>query len=354
MDKIIEAINNTVDLEKKVKFYCTLTDDQKRALLESLKNERYEDTGIFLNAISPRERNKKIHKLIRRLLFRLRSLGVHVEGSGPSGETVLRKVDEIREHHGFMTNFDPTGSRLVMACYEIRKNAFLFLNGELHLNQGLRELMSAPVDRKGFEEIITAYRGATKEPAFLTEISPVYAAFIVEEGSNRSGRFQEEIKPLRSFVVNLKDAVRKPSDIYLLPVPDGTGTPSMAEVLQHPLFTSFLISWEKIEEDRRAYLAEETTAIILPQRMMEEKRVVFLKNLSQRVDINSRIPLVKRMLEDYAYFFHRTGEYTYYKGTLALATDNALTDVLIYFLKKVLDKTEKKLAVDGLIVSPYE
>lgn len=354
MVDIIKVIDSAADLEKKVEYYFTMPDDEKRSLLEGLKKEKSGDIGLFLNAIYPEEHNKDIQKLIRKLIFLLRSSGVKVEEPRSTGGTALKQVDETRENRGFMTNFDISQSRLVMAAYEIKKNTFVFLNGEIHFNEGLRELMSAPVHRKDLEKIIASYKADTREPMFLTEISPAYAAFIVEEGANRSGRFTDGIKPLKSFAARLKDTVHRPEDIYYLKVPDQDEHTSMEDVLNHPMFKPFFLNWEKAGEDKKEYGGESGTTIVLPGHIIEEKRSAFIANLSERSDIRSQEPFLKRMLEDYAYFFHAMGNYALYLGTIALIKNSrTFADVLAHFLRKTLEAAKDKPVENGLIINPY-
>lgn len=354
MEDIIKAINSALEVEKKVEYYFTMPDDEKRLLLEGLRKEKTEAIGLFLNAIYLEENNKHIQKMIRKLIFGLKSSGVKVEEPRSAGGPVLKKIEEVRDNRGFMTNFDQAQSRTIMAAFEIKKNTFVFLSGEVHFREGLRELMSAPVDRRRLDELVASYKNGASEPMFLTEISPAYAAFIVEEGANRSGRFTDGIAPLRSFAAHLKDPVHRPEDIYCLPAAPPEGPASMEEILQHPMFTPFFLDWEKIGEDRKEYRSESGTTIVLPQHMAEEKRAAFIAGLAGRSDITSQVPLVKRMLEDYAYIFHAMGDYARYQGTITLIKDSkAFTDILAYFLRRSLDAAEEKPAQSGLIVNPY-
>ena len=354
MNDLIKAIHSAQDLEKKVEYYFTMTGGEKLSLLQDLRKQKDEHIGIFLNAIYPEETDREIRKLIRKAIFHLRSSGVKVEEPRSQDQPVLRKVEEVRANRGFLTNFDYSRSRTVMAAYEVKKNTFVFLNGEVHFREGLRELMSSPVDRKDLEKIVEAYRTNTREPAFMGEISSAYAAYIVEEGSKLSGRFNDAIRSLKSFVAHLKDAVHRPEDIYSLPAAEGVAPLAPQDVLRHSIFVPFSLSWERIEEDRKEYLSPGTSAIVLPQHMVEEKRAAFLKGLIGRDSIRSQMPLVKRMLEDYAYFFHGMGDITRYLGTIAiLRDDNAIADVLLYFLKKSLRPGEEKPDEGGLIVTPH-
>jgi hypothetical protein len=354
MDELIRAIDNAQDLQKTVEYYFTLTNDERTSLLKGLAKERNEETGVLLNAIYPQETDKEVRKLIRKTIFRLRSSGVRVEELRSEGEPALRKVEELRVNMGFLTNFDHAGSRIVMAAYEVRKNTFVFLNGDVHFREGLRELMSSPVDKRSLDEIIAAYRNNTKEPAFLVEISPAYAAFIVEEGSRLSGRFNDAIGSLKSFVSHLKDTVHRPDDIYSLPVAGDVTPLQLQDLLRHEIFTPFSLSWASIEEDRKSYLSMGGSTIILPQRMTEVRRDDFLKDLTERDDIRSQTLPVRRLLEDYAYLFHSMGDLARYRGTISILQDRAaLADVLMFFLRKSIQAPQKTPAKENLVIDPY-
>lgn len=354
MDEIIKAIGSALHLEKKVEYYFTMPNDEKKVLLEGLKKEKNEDMGIFLNAIYADEHNKEIRKIIRRLIFRLRSSGLQVDEPKSAGDPVLKRIEEVRENQGFLTNYGPEQSRFVLAAYEIKKNTFIFLNGEIHFREGLRELMSTPVDRKGLEEIIAAYKSDAREPMFLTEISPAYAAFLVEEGSKHSGRFIDGVKPLKAFVARLRDAICKPDDIYTLPAACDGANFSLQDTLEHLMFAPFYLTWDRIEEDLKEYRSGGGSVIVLPQNMIEEKKTAFLKDLTLRKDIKTQLHFLKRMLEDYAYCFHVMGNYGRYRSLMAITADNkALSDALTFFIRKSLDGTKEKPDERGLIVNPY-
>ena len=96
MEEIIRAINNAMDVEKKVEAFCVLPDDEKQALLEKLQGTRTETLGIFLNAIYPEEKNKKIQKLIRKLLFKLKS--VRHQGRRTEKSPVNRSLKRSRKY----------------------------------------------------------------------------------------------------------------------------------------------------------------------------------------------------------------------------------------------------------------
>ncbi|MBP1747490.1 MAG: hypothetical protein H6Q52_29 [Deltaproteobacteria bacterium] len=355
MDGLIKAIKNARETEKKVEYYFTMTVDEKHELFSNLAKEKTEDIGIFLNAVYPDEPDKDIRKLIRKMIFRLRSSGVNVQEPGKEGQSVLRKIEEARDNRGYLTNFDYAQSRMVMAAYEVRKNTFVFLNGEVHFREGLRELMSTPLDRKNLDDLFRAYRENTVEPAFMVEISPAYAAYIVEEGSRMSGRFTDAVGSLRSFAAHIKDAVVRPEHIYTLPIKDDIPASGVQDILSHPVFTPFSLAWETIDEDRKTYHSQADSAIVLPQHMIEEKRGSFVDELIRREPIGSQVPHVRRMLEDYAYLLYKMGDHGRCRGIIAvLRADDLFKQAMISFIRKSLETPQdKNTGSTGLIVNPY-
>jgi hypothetical protein len=358
MEEIIRAINNAMDVEKKVEAFFVLPNDEKLALLEKLQGIKTETLGIFLNAIYPEEKDKKIQKMIRKFLFKLKSSGIKVEEPRPAGEPVIKKIREVYEQKGFVSNYDPAHTRLVVAGFEIKRNNYVFLNAEIHFAEGLQELMSAPVDKKGFEGIIKAYRDDTKYPMIIEEISPAYAVYLLEEASRKSGKYRDEIKPLKSFVAGITDGIHKPEEIYALPVSDASEAISPDAIFNHVIFEPFFITWDSIEEDTKTYGGTGGGAIVLPQHMVEEKKSEFLNALIERYDMKSVLPSLKRMMEDYAYLFYCMKEFNYYKGIMEyLKNENAPSKALSYFLKKSLEtgkeKPQEKQSDGGLIVNPY-
>lgn len=355
MDGLIKAIKNARETEKKVEYYFTMSADEKNELLSDLAREKNEGIGIFLNAVYPDEPDKNIRKAIRKMIFQLRSSGVKVDEPRIGGPSALRRVEEIRDNRGYLTNFDYAQSRILTAAYEVKRNTFVFLNAEIHFREGLRELMSSPLDKKNLDEIFRAYRENTVEPAYIVEISPAYAAYLIEEASKMSGRFTDAVGSLKSFAEHIKDPVSRPEQIYSLPVKDDSSQPSARDFLSHPIFTPFSLTWERIDEDRKNYDSQGTSGIVLPRHMIEERKVSFESDLLKRDTVRSQIPRFRRMLEDYAYMFYKMGQHGHYRGIIsALGMDEEFRQVIIHFVRKSLETSpDNKSDPAGLIVNPY-
>jgi len=354
MKDLITNIQNTNQLEANVEAFSLLSKQSKLDTLEKMREIRTEAIGNFLNRIYASERDKQVQKIIKKLLFRLKTSGVKVEELRSEGESVLKRIEEKREYHGLMSNYDSDGSRMAMVAFERKRNSYILVHGLIHFSKGLLELANAPVDGNGLKNIIAEYLKGSLVPFTVVEVAPRYASYLIEEASNRSGRYLEEIKQMKFLSNRLGGQVGKPADIYNLDTPDGIDTLPPERILGHQLFDHFSLTWDAVDEDKK-FLNEigSSSTIVLPPYMAEEKRQAFLKALTEDEKIRQNLPLIKRLMEDYAYIFHCLGEFGAYKGLveLLLQTDGP-KDILTYFVRKVLEQKDEQQP--GLIVNPYE
>lgn len=351
--KIIEDIKGSANQDDSLMGFQQLSKEDKLKFLNSLKDIKDETAGLYLNALHADETDRDIQKQIRKLLFVLKTLGIKVEEPKTTGEPVLKKIEEVREHRALLSNYDDANTRLVVAAYELKKNAFIFLNASTHFSDGLTELMSGSIDKAGLEDILRGYLVDKPEDMTLVEISPRYASYLLEEASTRSGKYKEEINHLKKFTTNIKGTLQKPGDIPNLPVPEATRSLPVEKILEHRIFKPFSLAWSTIEEDKKAYNSTGGSTIILPPYMVEQKRQTLIEKLLELDELKSKIPLIKRLLEDYAYIFHSLNEFSNYKGLIEHLQDtNGPQNILLYFIRKSLEIPEEKQS--GLIVKPYE
>ena len=354
MKEIIESVHDAHMVETNRDRYLRMHPDERRRLLDALGEMGREDAGRLLSFILPEETDKGLQKIIRKHIFLLKTKGIRVEESRAGGEPVLRKIEEKREYKGFMSSYDDEGARVVIDAFEVKRNNFIFVNAVIHLFDGLTDLRLAPVTRQGFDAIIAEYRkGATQSVVFV-EISPRYAAFLIEESDSRTHRFQQDVGQLKQFASALKDAVQKPEDLYGLALPIGVEAVSTDAVLSHDIFKPLTVVWDTLEADKATFRGLGESTILLPQHMIEEKKEAFLDTLIESGPLAPRVHAIKRMLEDYAFIFFTTGQFDYYNGLINLLRDDAgPRGVLAFFARKSLDTVETK-GEPGLIAGPYE
>jgi hypothetical protein len=352
IEKIILRMKDPGSFGESLGEFRQLSKEDKLRLLGALKAVRDESVGIYLNALYEGEKDKDVQKQMRKLLFGLKTVGIKVEQPKESGEAVLKKVEEVRGQRALLSNYDFQGTRLIVAAYEIKKNAFVFINASTHFSEGLVELMTGPIDRTGLEEILKEFLSGRTPNMTVAEISPAYAGYLLDEASARSGKNKDDIRQLKKLIGPVKGTVQKPRDIYSLPIPEDTRPLPMERVLELPLFEAFGVTWKTVEEDRKTYNSTAGSAIVLPPHMLQEKKQSFLKELLEKEEVKSQIPLIGRLLEDYACIFHGLKQFAHYKGLIDyLADESAPKKSMEYFIRKSLAKSEEKQS--GLLVNPY-
>jgi hypothetical protein len=218
-------------------------------------------------------------------------------------------------------------------------------------------MMTSPVERNAFETILQTYRTDTKAPMILQEISPAYGAFLLEEASARSGKFRDDVRTFGPLAAGTR-AVRTPEDIYRLPVSDTVQPVAPEALLNHQVFLPFFITWATMEEDAKEYNSTGGGLIVLPDYLQAKKKTEFVEGLIERYNMRSALPLIRRMLEDYAYLLYQMKEYRFYSGAVQfLKLHDAADKALLHFLRKSLlkgaQKPEEKLQDGELIVNPY-
>jgi hypothetical protein len=353
MNDIATLINDIGNLDSSVKAFALLSREQKLEFLEKLKAVRTDSAGKFLITIYPLENEKTVQKVIKTLLFRLKTVGVKVSEPQMKGEPVLKKVEEIREHRGLMSNYDADGTRVSVVAFEAKRNTYLLIHAILHFSKGIIEMANAQVDRQGLRGVFSEYQKDSMKPFVVVEISPRYASLLIEEASAYSGKYADQVKEFKIFSARLAGEIQKPGDVYRLEAPDIVPFLPFDRVMANDIFQPFVLSWDTMEDDKKRFADIGGSSIVLPPYMVEEKKQAFLSALLDRDALKSQAPLVKRLMEDYAYIFHRLGEFGAFKGMIEILRDpQGPFTVLSFLAQKTLEKKEDRQP--GLIVSPHE
>lgn len=354
MEELLNTISDINYLKDNVTAFSQLSKESKLDFLEKTKGTRTEIIGQFLNGVYVTEKDKQVLKAIKKLIFRLKTVGVKVEEPKAEGEPVLKKIEEKRDHRGLMSTYDADGTRMALVAFEAKRNTYVLVHSISHFSKGLMELANAPVDGEGLKHIIAEYLKGFMKPFTVVEVSPRYASYIMEEASAVSGRFVEEIKQLKIFSSRLGDQIQKPGDIYNLETPEAMEALSLEHILAHEFFESFCLNWDTLEDDKKEFNEiGGSSSIVLPPYMVEEKKQAFLKGLLEGNKLKPSIPLIKRLMEDYAYIFHCKGNFAAYMGLIDTLRDPDGSSRTVSFLaRKVFEEKEEKQP--GLIVNPYE
>ena len=94
----------------------------------------------------------------------LKTQGIRVEEPKISGESVLKKVEAVREQKAFLSNYDPEDTRVVLLAFEIKKRQFVFMHAVSHFSKGLLELAAVPISGNELDAILKDYLRRTARP----------------------------------------------------------------------------------------------------------------------------------------------------------------------------------------------
>ncbi len=358
MDELISAIVGGEDPQKAVEEALALSPAQQEGLIGRLGGLRSESAARFLALLYPRLSDKKLQKLVKKDLFRLKTLGISVEEPKESGESVLRKVETtFRDAVGLMSNYDAARTKLVLAAVELKKNQFLFSHAIIHFENGLMEMMSATVSRTHVEEVVRDYVARTQSPMVLAAISPLYAGYVIEEGSTISGKEIDDARSLNRLLAAARGDAKRPADVYRLAPEAPVETASIETVLKDEIFQPFMLEWRGMEEDRKKLNDAVNPGIVLPPSVIQERTAAFFAELEEKETVRATVPRFKRMLEDTAYLFFCLKEAGLHAGLVQLLKyPEGLAAALIHFLSKALGEAkekEKQREQTGVIVDPY-
>lgn len=358
MDDTIRAIESG-DIEGGVEYFGTLSGPDRKGFIERVGSLKSDAAARFLTALYPEIEQKDLKKLVKKTLFLFKTQGISVGEPAAAGESVLKKVAITKEQIAFASNYDEEAARALLLAFEIRKKQFVFTHATQRFGEGLVELMSAPIDKRGLDDLLGDYRSRTRRPNILVEISPPYALYLLEEASRQSGKRTNEIKGLKRLATALTGDVRIPSDIYRLTSPSPAPEVSWNEVVSEVIFEPFRLFWKGMEDERKEYDSIVHPQIVLPPHIVEEKESVYFRGLAASDKIKSLRPALSRMFEDYAYLFYRQKEYANYVALLdTLKSDEKFNAATQFFLRKSLERQEKEREQQqqqqpGLIVNPY-
>lgn len=359
IDSIIINIKDNTELDNNIDLFFKLSPEEKVILLNKISKLKTWETGNFLNLIYEREDRKDIQKLIRKTIHILKTAGVGIDEPVKKGESALRKIEVSRSNIGYITNYDDDNVMVALIALHIRGNDYLLVDATIQFSAGLTDLATIVIKKSEFDDFITGSIQNMSEHLVVTEVSPKYAYYVIDEASSRSGKYRDTVKELNKFINNLNYDIEKPEDIYRLPVPDSVKPASTEDIFEHNFFKSFIFEWEDLEEDRDRYNNIVEPSIVLPPYLIEENIQRFVDELFESQKIKKLLPILKRTLEDYALIFHCCKEYECYRGLIENLKDeygikNMTTYLLERALKSKYEGNEEEEKQNRLIINPYE
>lgn len=290
----------------------------------------------LLIALDEAFNDKKVHKLVKRILFRLKQKGIPVDESFPqraSHDAILtrtQKEDPVA-HIGPIAG--TIGSRAVLIVLQSAVKGYQAGIGLVSETEGILQFLYGPFSKKRLKEI----KGSlSQEAGPLVETSLSHAATILEIAYRRQMELHSdapsqypELRPRLLENATIRD---RPIIYDFVPeIPgDGTLTDSqLGKLFAHNLMGSWLIDFEDLKPFMEDILKVEGSLIVLSDaQKADQVRQIKGKSI-EKLFPGSRRALLKHNLEEMAYFFYKLDQDEYSRMALTAARNLDEEDTIL-------------------------
>jgi len=290
----------------------------------------------LLLALDEAFKDKKLHKLVKRILFRLRQKGVPVDASFPQRtrhDTILTRTQK-EEPVAYIGPIAGTmGNRAVLIVLQSGVKGYQAGIGLVSEAEGILQFLYGPFSKKRIKEI----KGSlSQEAGPLVETSLPHAATIleiayrrhVEVHSDSSSQYPE----LRPWLLeNVTVLVRPIIYDFVSEIPgDGTLSDSqLGKLFDHNLMDSWLIDFEGLKPFMEDILKVEGSLIVLSDaQKADHVRQIKDKSIKELFPGPKRT-LLKHNLEEMAYFFFKLDQDEYSRMALTAAQNLDEEDTIL-------------------------
>ena len=290
----------------------------------------------LLIALDEAFNDKKVHKLVKRILFRLKQKGFPVDESFPqraSHDAILtrtQKEDPVA-HIGPIAG--TIGSRAVLIVLQSAVKGYQAGIGLVSETEGILQFLYGPFSKKRLKEI----KGSlSQEAGPLVETSLSHAATILEIAYRRHMELHSDAPSqypeLRPRLLENATILDRPIIYDFVPEIPGDGTLSdsqLGKLFAHNLMGSWLIDFEDLKPFMEDILKVEGSPIILSDtQKADQVRQIKGKSI-EKLFPGPRRALLKHNLEEMAYFFFKLDQDEYSRMALTAARNLDEEDTIL-------------------------
>ena len=290
----------------------------------------------LLLALDEAFKDKKVHKLVKRILFKLKQKGVPIDESFPqraSHNTILTRTQK-EEPAAYIGPIAGTiGSRAVLIVLQSAVKGYQAGIGLVSEAEGILQFLYGPFSKKRLKEI----KGSlSQEAGPLVETSLSHAATILEIAYRRHMEVHSDAPSqypdLRPRLLESVTILDRPIIYDFVSEIPGDGTLSdsqLGKLFAHNLMESWLIDFEDLKPFMEDILKVEGSPIVLSDAQKADQiRQVKDKSIEELFP-GPRRALLKHNLEEMAYFFSKLDQDEYSRVALTAARNLDEEDTIL-------------------------
>lgn len=305
IQEIREKLSSPQDLDKEMLFKT----------IDILSSYKSEEAADLLGKIYQDFREREVQKRVKRAFYKLNLVGIGTKKYEPEVPSPLEQARTPKFYKTFLSNFDGSGSRLLIYTQEIPYEGIKLFQFILNDLEGVKECEEVSISKSKFKKDIVEKFHDNNEGATLVEITEEYCQFLLEEAKEKNlkgsfkmpGKFESakelvgEAKTsfnqpliydfISSFEMKLRSDFLKRSD----------------QLLDEPEFKGWFFELKEVEHFALKIAEAEKSKLIIGLKTPQERQEEAEKEAIEVLFNDQRRAIFKRRLEEMAYIFLKTG-----------------------------------------------
>ena len=304
IQEIREKLSSPQDLDKEILFET----------IDILSSYKSEESADLLGKIYQDFREKGIQKRVKRAFYKLNLAGIGTKKYEPEVPSPLEQARTPKFYKTFLSNFDGSGSRLLIYTQEIPYEGIKLFQFILNDLEGVKECEETSISKSRFKKDIVEKFPDNNKGTTLVEITEEYCQFLLEEAKekNLKGSFilPEKFESAKELVGEAKTSFNQPL-IYDFISPFEMKLRSELlgrsdQLLDEPEFKGWFFELKEIEHFASKIVESEKSKLIVGLKTPQERQKEAEKEAIEVLFNDQRRAIFKRRLEEMSYIFFKT------------------------------------------------
>ncbi len=275
-------------------------------VIQAIGSVPKEESARLLVQFLEKTYDKRLQKLIKKIIYRLKTQGVDIPQLPSLGEPIFKRISPL-PLQAFVSPIDSEGGRVALLAKPFNSRMLNFFSLLIEDTKGITEIYNVKIPREVFQDSLKQHK---EDGIVLVDIDPSYLQYLVLEARQKNLATKTSLPPgflilekmwpskteiTEAFVYNILDVK--------LDLRDLEGSSRLHEI------EGFLY-WSLGAEEIAPYIPkldeiEESPLIVAPFRKEARQREI-IKEAAQNLFGKERRQIYKRRLEEMAYVLYKT------------------------------------------------